>query len=137
MQQSITYLETASLTINGITPVSGSGVTLLANPSYSATAGLQDYVTETFVVNPITTATSLGLGKIVLGKIIWLQTNSPVVVTLTQSAVDKDIVVNSFLFLNCDFTAVKIANTSTTAAANISVVIAGNRADVGTGPGIY
>lgn len=134
----VTVAQSGSLTINGITPTAGAGLTLLASPALSST-GTQygDYFAETFVVNPVTPTTARPMGDIATGKVIWIQTDRPITVTLTQSAVDKDFLVDSFLYLNATFTGVKLANAHATLGANINMVIAGNRVTNPGTPGIY
>ena len=81
---SVSASQSASLRINGITS-SGPGLTLLANPELQATnVTYGDYFAETFTVNPVTSATSVSLGDIQVGGVIWVQTDSPVDVILTQ-----------------------------------------------------
>jgi len=134
--QQITYSASSSVTVNGITPSTGPGMVLLANPSFLVsfvTAG--DYVANAFTVGATTPATAVDLGLITTGKLFYIQTSVPIKVTLTQNAIDNVIDVDNFLMINSSFTAVKIANTGV-AAANISLVVVGDRATV-SGPGIY
>lgn len=132
----ISYKESATLTVNGITPTMGAGLTLLASPSLASTATAGDYLAETFIVNPSTPATALNLNKIVTGKTLWMQTDQPLSVTLTQNAVDHVFTVDSFIFMNSAFTAIKLANSSSLTPANINIVILGDRAPVDSNPGI-
>jgi len=81
----ISVSQSASITINGITPVAGPGMTLLASPQL-ATTNVQhgDYFANVFTVNPGTTITILPLGKIAHGSILWVRTDFPLQVVLTQ-----------------------------------------------------
>lgn len=135
---SVNVSAEASLTIRGISPAAGPGLTLLANPSLVITNVTQgDYFADTFTINPLTPDTSLDLGDIVAGTTVWVQTDAPITVTLTQNSIDNSMVVDSFMSMNTGFTAIKFANASATVAAHINVVIVGNRvANPGT-PGIY
>ena len=133
----ITYNQNATMDVKGITPLMGSGITLLASPELqviSASAG--DYLAETYQVDPSTTATALNLGKITTGRVLWLQTDIPVKLTLTQTAGDVTLLVDSFLMTNSTFTAAKLANASSTAIANVAVAILGDRV-APSGPGIF
>lgn len=135
---SVNISSEASLTIKGISPAVGPGLTLLANPSLTITNVTQgDYFADTFTVNPSTSDTLLDLGDIIDGATIWVQTDQPVTVTLTQNAVDNAILVSSFMKMHTTFTAVKFANASVTAAAHISVVVVGNRVINPGTPGIF
>jgi hypothetical protein len=135
---SVSVSTDLSLTIKGISPAAGPGLVLLANPSLVATNVTQgDYFADTFVVNALTTTTALDLGGIVSGATVWIQTDLPITVTLTQNAIDNDIVVDSFLMMNTTFTALKLANASATTAANINVVVVGSRVTNPGTPGIF
>lgn len=135
---SVKVSQSASVTINGITPVAGAGLTLLASPALATSnVSYGDYFAETFTINALTPTTTKSLGDIATGKVIWVQTDQPITVTLTQSSVDKDFLVDSFMHMNVTFTAVKFANSSATSAANINIVVAGDRiVNPGT-PGIF
>ncbi len=135
---SVNVSSEASLTIRGISPASGPGLVLLANPSLVTTNVTEgDYFADTFTVNPLTTTTALDLGDIVAGATVWIQTDLPVTVTLTQNAVDNDVVVDSFMMMNTSFTALKLANADLTEAAHINVVVVGDRAINPGTPGIF
>lgn len=135
---SVNVSAEASLTIRGITPAAGTGLTLLANPSLALTNVSEgDYFADTFTVNPSTPDTVLDLGDIVSGATIWIQTDQPITLTLTQNAVDNAFVVDSFLMMNTSFTAVKLANASASTAANINIVVVGDRVVNPGTPGIY
>ena len=65
---SVSVSKSASLTINGVTPVAGTGFTLLANPSLSVTNATEgDYFANTFTVNASTPDTAQSLGEITEG----------------------------------------------------------------------
>lgn len=83
----ITYGQNASMSVSGLIPAGGAGISLLAAPSLSLT-GLPsgDYLAETYQVRPATAATSLDLGKITTAKVLWIQTDQPLVVTLIQAS---------------------------------------------------
>jgi len=135
---SVTVSQSASLTINGITATTGPGLTLLANPALAITNVAQDdYFAETFTINPLTPDTVRPIGDIVTGSVIWIQTDRPITVTLTQSAVDNAFLVDSFMYMNATFTQVQLANADATNAANINLVVAGDRVTNPGGPGIY
>lgn len=134
----VSVAQSSSVTITGVTPVAGTGFTLLAAPALSTTGvSYGDYFAETFTINASTPTTAKSLGDIATGELIWIQTDQPITVTLTQSAVDKDFLVDSFLCMNATFTAVKLANASATTAANINLVVVGDRITNPGGPGIY
>jgi hypothetical protein len=138
----VSVSKSASLSITGVTPTVGTGFTLLANPSLSATNVVeQDYFANVFTVNPSTVAqpdTDQSMGEITEGHVIWIQTDQPVTVTLTQAGpVDNAFLVDSFLYMNCTFTALQIANASATTAANINIIVAGDRITNPSTPGIY
>ena len=83
---SVNVTQSANLTINGITPVAGAGLTLLASPSLLASNVQQgDYFADTFTVNPMTPATTISLEDIVVGKVLWVQTDNPITITLHQT----------------------------------------------------
>lgn len=135
---SVSVAQSGSLTIAGVTPTAGTGFTLLAAPALASTGVTYgDYFAETFVINPVTPTTTRAMGDIATGKVIWIQTDRPITVTLTQSAVDKDFLVDSFLYLNATFTAIKLANAHATLGANINMVITGDRVTNPGTPGIY
>ncbi len=134
----VTVSQAASLTINGITPAAGTGLVLLANPSLATSnASFNDYFANTFVVNVSTPDTIQSMGNIVTGKVVWLQTDQQITVTLTQSATANAFVVESFMYMNADFTQIEIANASALTAANINLVIAGDRVTNPGTPGIF
>src|ERR1035437_2977433 len=100
----ITYNQNASMKVKGIVPLAGSGISLLASPDLdvvNASAG--DYLAETYQVDPSTTATALNLGKITTGHVLWIQTDIPIVVTLTQTAGTVALTVDNFLMTNSTF----------------------------------
>lgn len=135
---SVNVSQAASLTINGISTTGGVGLSLLAAPALAAanvTRG--DYFAETFTVNPLTAATARPLGEIVSANTLWMQTDIPVDITLTQNAVDYTFTVDSFVFMNTSFTAIKLANNDATTAANINLVVVGDRTPNTGTPGIY
>lgn len=129
--------ESSSLTVNGITPVAGPGLTLLASPSLTATNVLyDDYLAQTFTINPETTTTALSMDDIVTGKVLWVQTDAPIDVTLVQTT-DRTVAVDSFLHIHGTFTGVKFANSSLDTAAHVSIIIVGARATNSGAPGIF
>lgn len=135
---SVKVSQSASVTINGITPVAGSGITLLASPALSSTnVSYGDYFAETFTINAATPTTAKSLGDIATGKVIWVQTDQPITITLTQNFIDKNFLVDSFMHMTATFTAVKFANASATDAANINIVVAGDRVVNPGTPGIW
>lgn len=125
---SVNVAQSASLTINGLTPVAGAGFTLLASPALSATnVQYGDYFAETFTINPSTPTTVQPIGNIATGSVLWVQTDQPITVTLTQTSGSNSYDVDSFLYVNATFTAVSFANAGT-AAAHINLVAVGARA---------
>jgi hypothetical protein len=135
---SVNVSSDMSLTIKGISPASGPGLVLLANPSLITSNVTQgDYFADTFTINPSTPATLLDLLGIVSSTSLWIQTDAPIAVTLTQNAIDRTFIVDSFVTMNTAFTAIKLANSSATVAAHINVVIVGNRVTNPNTPGIY
>ena len=82
----ITYNQNASMTIKGLIPVGGAGISVLASPDLQVIgAPMGDYLAETYQVEPLTTATAIDMGKIVTGKIVWIQSDQPLAVTLFQT----------------------------------------------------
>ncbi len=135
---SVSLSTDLSLTIKGISPAAGPGLVLLANPTLVATNVTQgDYFADVFTVNPLTTTTALDLGDIADGSTVWIQTDLPITVTLTQNSVDNSILVDSFMMLNTGFTELKLANASSTVAAHINVVVTGSRITNPGSPGIF
>lgn len=136
---SVSVSQAASLTINGVTPVAGPGFTLLANPSLaSANATEQDYFANVFTVNVSTPDTAQLMGEITEGHVIWIQTSSPITVTLTQAGpIDNSFLVDAFMYMNCTFTSIQMANASATATANVNLLVAGDRITNPGTPGIF
>ena len=80
---SVKISQTASFTINGVTSTGGVGFTLLASPSLLISNVDQgDYFAETFTVNPATTSVRQLTGSIATGKVLWMQTDRPITITL-------------------------------------------------------
>jgi len=128
----VTTTQTVAMTCQGTVPLVD-----LAKPTYSSSLSTEDMYSETFQVNALTPTTLIGLGPIVTGKTIWIQTSSPITVTLTQNAVGHPILVDSFLLTNATFTALELANADLLVNATVTVVITGNRTPLGVGPGVY
>jgi hypothetical protein len=125
----INVSQSASITVNGITPAAGPGLTLLANPQLAtANVSMGDYFANTFTINPNTAATVLSIGSIVTAKMLWVKTDQPIQITLTQNSIDKDFAITDFVMINATFTQLKLANSSTTAPAHVAVVATGDRA---------
>ena len=137
----ISYKPTAGLQITGITPDAGPKPTItVAASSNGASYEAGDYLADTYTVNASTTATVINLGKIVTGKFLWIETNGELVVTITQAAAPRDIKVNGLMILaspTAPFTAISVANPSSATAVKMSLVVAGDRDAVGTGPGVF
>ena len=134
----VTVSQSASLTINGITPALGPGLTLLASPALAITNAAQDdYFAETFTINVSTPDTVRTIGDIVTGKILWLQTDSPISVTLTQTDGAKEFIVESFLYIITDFTQIQLSNDDAITDAHINLVVAGDRVVNPGTPGIF
>jgi len=135
----VSVSQSASLSISGVTPTAGTGFTLLANPSLASTnVAAQDYFANVFTVNALTPDTAQSMGEIIEGHVVWIQTTSPITVTLTQAGpVDNAFLVNTFMFMNCTFTAIQIANASATENASINLIVAGDRITNPGTPGIF
>ncbi len=141
MASNMQFTGSASLSVNGITPATGPTENVAVSVNYSSgILQADDCMEEVYTINANTPATAIDMGKIVTGKAIWLQTSSPVILTLTQDLgagpVDNDILVSSMVMLPAVFTGVQLANALGT-SAKIALVIVGDRAAVGGGPGIY
>jgi hypothetical protein len=135
---SVNVTQSATISISGTNPTAGPGLTLLASPALSVVNSIMgDYFAETFTINPSTTATAIPLGDISIGRTIWVQTDKPISVVLTQSSTDKTYVIDTFLFANASFTALKVANADTVNAAHINVVAAGDRITNPGTPGVF
>lgn len=137
----IKYTLTATFKAVGITPAAGPKPAVDASYSFAPGAiDTGDYFSNTFVVNSGTTATAVSLGKITTGKSLIIETDQPIQVTLTQDLgagpVDNVQLVNKFLMIDTEFTAVQIANAGGT-SANIVLSAAGTRDAVGAGAGIF
>ena len=134
----IAYKPSAGLQITGITPDSGPKPTLNVAASFNgSTYEAGDYLAETFTINASTTATAINLGKIVTGAYLWIETNGLLVVTITQDSTPRDIRVENLLVIKSPFTALSVANPSSATAVKMSVVVAGDRTTIGTGPGVF
>jgi len=82
----ITYNQNASMTIKGLIPAGGAGISVLASPDLQVVgAPMGDYLAETYQIEPLTAATALDLGKITTGKVVWIQTDQPLAVTVIQA----------------------------------------------------
>ena len=138
----LSFSSTATLTINGITPADGPTSTIRESASFTGAAtSADDRMVQTFVINASTTATALDLGKITSGQALWVQVDGPLHVTVTQDLgagpVDAVVRVESFMFLNSEFLALKVANPSATTAVRLSIAVVGDRDAVGGGPGVF
>ena len=139
---SVNVTESAALSISGITTTGGVGLTLLATPTLSITGATRgDYFAETFVVNPSTVSVKQEMGYIVTGNTLWIQTDIPVTVTLNQGTlltpINHTFTVDTFLFMNATFVEIYLTNSSATTAANINLVVVGDRTVNAGAPGIY
>ena len=135
---SVTYSQTVSATISGLTTTAGSGITLLSNPAFSISNNTaDDYLSETYTINPSTPETAVDLGLIALGQFLWVQTNQPILLTLNQPVSGMaTFAVNNFLLLDSTFSSLSIANPGSS-QASVSIVIAGDRNSLTTNPGIF
>jgi hypothetical protein len=136
------YTTTATLALNGITPTTGPALTDKVNGVYSGiSTAVDDRLNETYTINASTTATALDLGKIVAGTALWIQTDGPLHVSLTQDLGAGPVVnivrVEKFLMLESAFSAISVANPSATTAVHFSIIAPGNRLPVGGGPGVF
>lgn len=130
-------MVTSALTAN--LAVQGTGTfPELAKPLFSNTYTNDDVHSETYVVNANTTTTALNLTNIVAGQLLWVTTDQPISVTITQTT-DRtyDITGGGLLAVTATFTALKLANASLTTAANVVIVAVGNRVVNPGTPGIY
>ena len=126
--------ETISATLTGS---SVTGLAISLTPAYSLkNAMVDDYVHNTFTVNPGTSAVVIDIGKILTAKHILAVSNGPLSIILTQNSTNRTVDFNGAFLIDGDFTAVKISN-SGSEARELTVLISGNRALVGTGPGVY
>ena len=139
---SVKISQTASFVINGVTTLGGVGFTLLASPSLlTSNVDQGDYFAETFTINPSTTSVRQLTGSIVTGKVLWIQTDSPITITLNQGTlltpVNHTFTVDSFLFMNATFVEIYLTNDDPAVAANINLICTGDRVlNPGT-PGIW
>jgi hypothetical protein len=84
---SVTTSQTASFIINGITSTGGTGLNLVASPSLLASnVSWDDYEAEIYAINPLTDYTSISMEEIVTGRVIWVQTDNPINLRLSQVA---------------------------------------------------
>ena len=84
---SVNVTQQASFAISGITATGGSGLNLVANPALlTSNAPYGDYEAETYTVNPLTDFTDIPMEEIVTGRIIWVQTDNPIQLRLSQVA---------------------------------------------------
>ena len=139
---SFSLSSTATLAISGITPAAGPTTSDKVNGAYTGTPiTVDDRLDEVYTINANTPDTLLSLGKIVASEALWLETDGPLNVTLTQDLgagpVDCPMRVSKFILLQSPFTAIKVANPSATTAVHFSVVVGGNRIPVGGGPGVF
>ena len=127
--------ETISVTLSG---TSTTGLSVSLAPAYTLkNATVADYLHDTYTINPATVNAVLAMGLITTAHHILAITDGPLTLTLTQSAVDRNIdLMSGTLLLDGDFTAIKISN-SGTAARQLTLLITGDRNPVGVGPGIY
>lgn len=142
----LSYTATANLSVTGITPATATPPlptsTLKINAQYTGTTSpADDRLDEVYTINASTPDTALNLGKIVSGEALWIQVDGPLHVTLTQDLgsgpVQNVIRVEDFLMLSSSYTAISVANPSATAPVHLSVIVLGNRAAVGGGPGVF
>jgi hypothetical protein len=138
----LSFSSTATLAVTGITPGAGPTSTVKVNASFAGSAtAADDRVAQTFTVNANTSATVVDLGKIVAGKALWVECDGPLHITLTQDLgagpVDNIVKVKKFMYLDSDFTAIKVANPSATTAVHMSINVVGDRLPVGGGPGVF
>lgn len=141
MASNMQYTATASLSINGITPLTGPTENVAVSVNYSSgILQADDSMEEVYTINANTPDTAIDMGLIVTGKAIWIQTNSPVILSLQQDLgagpVWNKTLVSSMVLLPVTFTGVRLANAQGT-AAKVALALAGDRAAVGGGPGIY
>lgn len=141
MASNMKLTASASLSVNGSTPSSGPSENVSIAVNFSSGAlDVDDSLDENYIINAGTTATAVNMVKIVTGKILWLQTSSPIEVTITTDLgagpVDVVLPVETMLLWPGTFTGLKMANSQAT-AAKVAMVIAGNRAPYSpTAPGI-
>lgn len=150
---SINISQNFELTVNGISPNAGAGLTLLANPSLStANTVYDDYLADTFTLNPSVAAPTpiisigtLDVGDIVGAYAIWVQTDQPITINFVQNLVTSSILVDNFFYISMNPLGgnpmgkpITFTNASTVNAAHITVVLAGDRAvNPGTPGNLY
>ena len=138
----IAYSQTVTLDVTGITPTTGPKPAVIAKSTFSATAQESgDYYTNTLTINASTGVTVINIGKITAGKVLWIQSDGPLEVTMTQDLgagdVDNVYLVRDFLMVNADFTVLKLANPSATTGVQATVAVIGDRPAIGGGAGIF
>lgn len=139
---SFSFSSSATLAISGITPAAGPTSVDKVNAAFSgASASCDDRLSHTFTINANTTDTALDLGMIVSGKILWVECDGPLIVSMTQDLGAGPVVnvqkVDRFLLAQTAFTTVSVANPSATTAVHLSIIVAGDRVAVGGGPGVF
>ena len=141
MATNMQFAGSASLSITGTTPPTGPTENVAVAVNYSSgNVDADDKLDAAYTVNAGTTATAVDLGKLIALTMLWIQTNNPIVVTVTQDLgaglVDISMKVESFLMLPATITGLKLANPYAT-SAKVALVAAGNRAPIGAGAGIF
>lgn len=112
-----------------VTGTSSTGLSVNINPVVKVSSTtLEDYLHNTYTINPVTTAREVDLGTLATGKYLFINTNGLVQVTLTQNAADIVFSVTGAFYFTGEFTALKLANTSTTEVREVTVLAVGNRA---------
>ena len=122
--------ETVTVSLAGN---STTGLSVSLAPAYSlknAQAG--DYLHDTYVINPSTTATSIDLGLIATAHHLFAVCDQKVTLTLHQAGSDRLVDIGTAtgggaMLLDGDFTALKVANANTGLAANLTLFITGDR----------
>ena len=136
------YTPSAALLIAGVTPAAGPTLTDKVSASYQPAPGTSDdRINETYTINASTTVTALDLGLMTSLSALWIQTDGPLHLTLTQDfgsgPVTNLLRVERFVLLDSTVLALSVANPSATTAVHFSVIAPGLRPAVGGGPGIF
>lgn len=121
----MTLNENVSITLTGN---STTGLAVSLSPSYTlknATVG--DYLHDTYSIDANTSNKEIDLGEIETGKHLLVITDGLLTITITQDSTDRNIDVNGAFLLDGDFTALKVSNADTRNAAQLTILVAGER----------
>jgi hypothetical protein len=104
-----------------------SAANIIVNPQFSLLSTITgQFEYQQIIIPKSTTLQTLDLGQIVHGQYIFIKTDLPITITLTQTGGTPAILVNTFLMVVGTFTVAKITNASGSTAANVEYLIAGD-----------